>query len=215
MPKLLWYNYKNGALKHNMKNVYLLICLLLGLALPAFSQVDSEVFSAPEETHRNRTVIGFGPASFWSPTIKFEQGIGDWVSLGFHGKGRFILWNGGKVEPFVRVYFTQKSPEGPFIQAKGSFGAYKRNFVYDDCYYDANGNYVCYTDSEDFFYSFGGGLAGGYQFFFGARDHFALDLFGGFQYMYQDNNTYSDYRFLRKVFINFPVDIGVRLGVAF
>lgn len=198
-----------------MKNLYLLITLLVALAYatPALSQTDSEFIN--DAPRRHRTVIGFGPSSFWSPTMKFEQGIGDWVSVGFHGKGRFIMWNGGKIEPFVRVYFTEKSPEGPFIQMKGSFGAYKRNFVYDNCYYDANGNYRCDNDNEDFFYSFGGGLAGGYQFFFGAKDHFALDLFGGFQYFYQDRDTYSDYRFIRKVFVNFPVDIGVRLGVAF
>ncbi len=205
-----------------MKNVYLLVVLLMALvsANLAVAQTDSDIDNGVYGTYttntaqRHRTVIGLGPSSFWSPTIKFEQGIGDWVSIGFHGKARFIMWNGGKVEPFVRVYFTEKSPEGPYVQVKGSFGAYQRKFYFDNnCYYDVNNNLVC--DDEDFFYSYGGGVAGGYQFFLGAKEHFALDLFGGFQYFYQDRSTYSDYDFIRRVFVNFPVDIGVRLGVAF
>lgn len=205
-----------------MRNLYILVMMLTAIvfANPAFSQndgVDSGTYSYDDSPRRNRTVIGFGPSSFWSPTIKFEQGIGDWVSIGFHGRARFIMWEGGKVEPFVRVYFTEKSPEGPFVQVKGSFGAFRRNFVFEDnCYYDSFGNYVCGDNyDEEFFYSFGGGLAGGYQFFFGAKDHFALDLFGGFQYIYQDRTGYDDYRYIRRVFINFPVEVGVRLGVAF
>lgn len=194
-----------------MRTLSLLIALLAGLLLASTAEAqDGE--TAPR---RNRTVIGFGPSTVWSPTLKFEQGIGDWVSIGFHGKARFIIWEGGKIEPFVRVYFTEKSPEGPFIQLKGTFGAYRRNFVYSsNCYTDINGDYRC--DDEDFFRSFGGGMAGGYQFFFGRRDHFALDLFGGFQYIYnQRREYYSEYNFLRRVFVNFPVEIGIRLGVAF
>lgn len=183
---------------------------IMSMALPSIAQ---EYNDSPARRHR--TVIGFGAATLWSPTLKFEQGIGDWVSIGFHGKARYIMWEGGKIEPFVRIYFTEKSPEGPFIQIKGSFGAYRRNFLFDGCYYDINGNYRCDNYNERFFKSFGGGLAGGYQFFFGRRDHFALDLFGGFQYIRQEGNRYSDYAFLRRVFINFPVELGIRLGVAF
>lgn len=190
--------------------------LVLGFMATAAAQTQTE--AAPEYARRHRTVIGFGPSSFWSPTIKFEQGIGDWVSIGFHGRARFAMWEGGKIEPFVRVYFTERAPEGPFIQVKGSFGAYRRNFIYEnnDCYYDGNGDWVC-TDNydEDYFKSFGGGVAGGYQFFFGRKDHFALDLFGGFQYIHQEGNRYSDYNFARRLFINFPAEVGVRLGVAF
>lgn len=206
-----------------MKNLFLLAVVLLTLlvAAPTIAQnnggIDSGSYNYQSGPKRHRTVIALGPSSLWSPTLKFEQGIGNWVSAGFHARFRFIMWNGGKIEPFVRVYFTEKSPEGPFIQLKGSFGAYRRNFVFDDfCYYDSNGDYIC-GDSydEDYFFSFGGGLVGGYQFFFGAKDHFALDLFGGFQYMYQDRSGYNDYRYLRRIFINFPVEVGLRLGVAF
>ncbi|CAN5380405.1 hypothetical protein BH09BAC1_BH09BAC1_21490 [soil metagenome] len=193
---------------------FMLTMVALLYTAPAQSQTDMEYYpaSAPD---RHRTVIGFGPASFWSPTMKFEQGIGNWVSVGFHGKARFVIWEGGKIEPFVRVYFTEKSPEGPFIQIKGSFGAYRRKFDFNDCYTDANGVLICNNNDHEFFRSFGGGMAGGYQFFFGKKDHFALDLFGGFQYIHQGFDRYSQYNYWRRVFINFPVDVGVRLGVAF
>ncbi len=197
-----------------MNKLFHLILMMAALAMTMPAQAQEEI----EAPRRHRTVIAVGPSSFWSPTLKFEQGIGDWVSLGFHGKARFVMWEGGKIEPFVRIYFTENSPQGPFIQVKGSFGAHRRNFIFEDnCYYDANGDYVCDDNyDEQYFKSFGGGVAGGYQFFFGRNEHFALDLFGGFQYIRQENqNSYNDYRYIRRIFINFPVDIGLRLGVAF
>lgn len=188
-----------------------LCTLLLLMALATMQPLLAQRYTDSEERHK--TILGIGPA-LWSPALKFEQAISNSVSLGLHGKARFIIWEGGKVEPFVRYYFTYKAPEGPYLQLKASFGAYRRSFNWDNCYYDVNGNYIC-NDDNGFFKSYGGGLAGGYQFLLGMNNRFALDLFGGFQYIRQEGDRYSEYNFFRRIFINFPVEIGARFGVAF
>lgn len=195
--------------------------LLSCLTLPLIAQVDNAPDNFSDNYGRRKTVIAFAPA-VWRPTLKFEQGIGRTVSLGFHLHGRYILWRGGKVEPFVRVYFgNQGSPHGGYVQIKGIIGTYKRffRFTYDEfCDYDAQGNYVCYydyTNSEgERFFSFGGGVTGGYQFMLGRNENFALDVFGGFQYAYNQDEL-DPYVFWRRFMLNFPVEIGLRFGVAF
>lgn len=205
-----------------MRSLFTLLMLGM-LAFSATAQIDDIPNSDNTDNFRARkTIIAFAPA-VWRPTMKFEQGIGRSISLGFHLHGRFILWRGGKIEPFVRFYLgnAADSPKGGYLQVKGIVGTYRRffRFTYDEyCDYDAQGNYVCYTDyttsKGERFFSFGGGITGGYQFLLGRNNNFALDMFGGFQYAYnQDELDY--YKFWRRFMLNFPVEIGFRFGVAF
>lgn len=200
----------------------LLLLMSVMLSLPLLAQVDGDVTPDNNDNYRvRRTVVAFGPA-VWRPTLKFEQGIGNHVSLGFHLHGRYIMWRGGKIEPFVRFYFGNDiSPKGGYLQVKGIVGTYKRifRFTYDEyCDYDSQGNYYCRTDytttEGERFLSFGGGITGGYQFMLGRNENFALDLFAGFQYAYNSDDL-DPYVYWRRFMLNFPVEFGMRMGVAF
>ena len=202
-----------------MKFLFSLV-LAFAIGFPAFSQVDYAPVMDGDNFRVRRTVVAFAPA-VWRPTIKFEQGIGNLISVGFHAHGRYILWRGGKIEPFVRFYFGKTSPQGVYMQLKGIVGTYKRifRFTYDEyCEFDAQGNYICrndYTNSEgERFFSYGGGVTAGYQFMLGRNDNFALDVFGGFQYAYNQDQL-DPYVYWRRFMLNFPVEIGLRMGVAF
>jgi hypothetical protein len=195
---------------------------MMGFCLTALAQ-ETETREVPypvsgkDDGNKRATIIAFGP-SVWAPSMKFEQGIGDLVSIGLVAKGRLILFEGARVDPFVRFYPGRRSPEGGYIQLKGSFGVFKNNFIYDDwtgngnnCYYDSQGNLIC---DNDHYYAYGGGVTGGYQLISGKNDHFVFDVYGGFQYIHTDELGTIDNIFRRWI-VRFPIDVGLKLGVAF
>jgi len=161
---------------------------------------------------------------FWAPGFKIEKANAQQnLSFGTHLRGYLIFFNGGKVEPFMRVYFKKKAPEGLFMQFKLHAAMYNANSVLFRgfyCYEGLNGQYICpgdpgYVQHDMWRYFFGGGVSAGYQFLLGDEKRFALDVFGGMQIIIPTTRLYYSEDIALWFMRGFPLDVGIRLGWAF
>ncbi len=188
-----------------------------------------EVIALPKQAVKRgelskSTVLAFYPG-FWNPGIKLERvATNSTASFGFHTRGYLFLFNGIRTEPFTRIYFKKKAPEGAFAQFKISAGFYDRNsFLFRGlyCYSTSSGIYLCpgdpgYIKTSDFSVLVGGGVSFGYQFLLGNQGRFALDLFGGVQAIIPVNRRRNNWDDLTLWLLRgFPLELGIRLGKAF
>jgi|GEM_PF-3324089 len=165
-----------------------------------------------------KNVIAFSPL-LKNPKIKFEHAFPSGFSLGTNAKLYLGDNPGITAEPFGRYYFRQRAPKGFYMQAKGIMGWTKSTYssLVDEAIdgatsqagIDINGEAAAHN-----VYNYGFGLAGGYQFLLGRQDRFALDLLAGYQ---RTNNSgaINEEDWILKVKRNFPLEIGLKIGVAF
>lgn len=87
------------------------------------------------------------------------------------------MYQGIRVDPFIRLYPNGKAPKGLFLQGKVIGGYFSKNIEY---MYRAGADSITANKKTSFF-TYGAGFGLGYQFIFG-RSHKPLELFLGFQY---------------------------------
>jgi hypothetical protein len=206
---------------------FLLFLLITATGFNAVAQDDETIVLSDKvkksEPLFRSNVLAFYPG-FWAPGFKVESANGKQnLSYGAHVRGYVFLFNGGKVEPFIRVYFKKKAPEGLFMQFKIHAAIYNANSVFFrglKCYTGLNGQYICpgdpgYVQVNEWRYFFGGGVAAGYQFLLGEKKRFALDLFGGIQVIIPKDRLLYDEDIYLWLTRGFPAELGIRLGWAF
>ena len=208
-----------------MKVFKLLFAVLLPFILLAQNDdaiVAPKLVKNSKDLYRS-TVLSFYPG-FWAPGVKLEWATTNKiVSSGFHTRGYLFLFNGVKMEPFIRVYFKKNAPEGAFAQFKLSVGIYDKNsFLFRGlyCYTGSTGILICpgdpgYVKQNDLTLMAGGGVAFGYQFLLGENKRFALDLFGGIQAIVPSSRIRNDDDIALWFMRGFPLELGIRLGKAF
>lgn len=161
-----------------------------------------------------KNVIAISPLLI-NPKIKYERAFPSGFSLGTNAKF-YLGGNAGiTAEPFGRYYFRQHAPKGFYMQGKGIISWIKSDFVEIDdetgtFVTDSNGNYIRHN-----VFGYGFGIAGGYQFLLGRNDRFALDLLAGYRRTTNQGTLTDDEDIHLKVIRNFPLEFGLKLGVAF
>lgn len=151
-------------------------------------------------------VFGVAPSLF-APGFKFEFPKNSW-SFGFHVKGHWPFNIGGKVEPFARVYFKHRAPEGLYLQMKLTTGAYYEWFRGFGLYSNDFSNDLWYA-------SIGTGLTVGHQWVLADRANLIIDLAGGIQASVPVPWTSDNRAWVHYWLPGFPLEISVRIGKAF
>ncbi len=154
-----------------------------------------------------------------SPKIKLEHAFPSGFSMGTNAKFYLGDTPGITAEPFGRYYFRQHAPKGFYMQGKGIIGWNKSTYssLVDEAIDEVTGQVGLDVNGESGthnVFNYGFGIAGGYQFLLGRSDRFAIDLLAGYQ---RTNNSgaVNEEDLLLKLKRNFPVEMGIKLGIAF
>jgi hypothetical protein len=113
----------------------------------------------------------------FSATFEAQRSPFRYNTLGFLAQDSAVVReeaSGGILRFGLREYLTHISPYGLFVQLGGSF----TNIGSD--YYTADGSRAGAAITQ----ALGGGLALGYQFLFGGSGQFAIDIYGGLDYVH-------------------------------
>lgn len=210
-----------------MKKIFasLIICSLF---VSVMHGQEEEVIVVPKDmterlTIRPSSVFALYPG-IWAPGFKLEWATGiQRFSFGLHARGYLFFFNGGRIEPFMRYYAKRKAPEGLFVQAKLSAALYDANsFLFRGiyCYESTTGVLLCpgdpgYVKFDMWRYMVGPGIAVGYQLLAGKQKRFALDVFGGLQFIFPLNSINRYEEFFLWLMRGFPMETGIRIGWAF
>jgi len=194
-----------------MKN---LIVLILAVTISGIS-----VFGQSTRANTPKAVISTRPLSmlFKQPNIKLEVATKN--SLSFGGEATYFtgVYEGFKVDPFVRFYTSNKktSPEGFYFQGKFSVGNHKSELtdIVDEIE-DQTGN-VIDTNTDERFLALGGGFGMGHQFFAGSENNFSIDLFLGLKRYKPTQNGINIDKAVFGVTRGWPTEFKFSLGYAF
>jgi len=156
-----------------MKN---LIILILAVTISGIS-----VFGQSNRANTPKAVISTRPLSmlFKQPNIKLEVATKNNVSFGGEATYFTGIYEGLKVDPFVRLYTGNRktSPEGFYFQGKFSVGSHKAEL--SDLIDEFDSQTGSIIDADERFTAMGGGFGLGHQWFAGSENNLSIDLFVG------------------------------------
>lgn len=145
--------------------------------------------------------------------FQYERKLNDRFTIGLIQKTLFSDFSGMRFEPTLRYYFKKEAPKGFYVQAKVGVGYhYYYNFI-------RNSDSTTTQTNRQYFWAYGGGLAGGYQFIIGSKKHFVIDLYLGLQVFQavlphspikdkEGMDKKEEYEFWEA----FPLDFGLSIG---
>lgn len=134
-------------------------------------KVKTSFQSIKNSSQLKNLVVGISPIKllYDGLRIKLEKPMNEKVTYGVLLTGYYKYYPGVQLAPFARFYFKKRAPEGFYAQAKIVGGYYKSSYSY----YDDDFNYI---EKNEYFTSFGGGIAVGYQLLWGNNDRWTIDV---------------------------------------
>jgi hypothetical protein len=146
-----------------MKKLFILLVL---------SVISVSVFA--QSTQEFKSVLGISPISLYNKVrIKYEGVLSPKLTVGGTVTGYYGSFPGGQIAPLARFYFKANAPEGFYAQAKAVAGYYSHILGIGDDHGD-NDDYISTEKAKGM--SFGGGIALGYQLFWGSNDRWSIDV---------------------------------------
>jgi hypothetical protein len=125
--------------------------------------------------------------------LAYEKPVGNSLGFGAAINTYYGSYSGIKIEPFARLYFGGKAPEGLYLQGRFLYGNFKSTFThYASGYLNSNGgNFLRSIEKEVSFSSAGVGGDLGYQWLSGRKSNIVIDLSLGIQAMQGYNDSFT------------------------
>jgi hypothetical protein len=123
---------------------------------------------------RNNEILKIHPLGFLNKAkVGYEYAHNTELSFGLEFALFYFLFEGYRISPFTRLYFSESCPKGFYFQIQGFFFNIKNKIVFKDN--TSVTNSVYYKKAS----GLGGGVGLGYQFIFGKSQNVSLDIMLG------------------------------------
>ena len=158
-----------------MKRVLLAVIAVMAIATTASAQSVG--------VNESKNIVGISPFRLWNGfRVKYERVANEKYTYGAISTLYYGNFPGIQIAPIGRFYFKKNAPEGFYAQLK--LVATFHNYSYTVGVYDEDNIVLLDTvEKKHRFSNFGGGIAAGYQLFWGKGDRWSVDMNLGLKFV--------------------------------